>query len=84
MNAVLQAHALGKRYGQRQALTDCTLEIPPGHVVGLVGPNGAGKTTLLKIACGMLAPTTGTTTIRVRHCERGTRCWASPATRLRL
>ena len=59
MNAVLQAHALGKSYGQRQALTDCTLEIPPGHVVGLVGPNGAGKTTLLKIACAMLAPTTG-------------------------
>jgi ABC-2 type transport system ATP-binding protein len=59
MNAVLQAHALGKRYGQRQALADCTLEIPTGHVVGLVGPNGAGKTTLLKIACGMLAPTTG-------------------------
>jgi ABC-2 type transport system ATP-binding protein len=28
-------------------------------VVGLVGPNGAGKTTLLKIACGMLAPSTG-------------------------
>jgi ABC-2 type transport system ATP-binding protein len=59
MNALLQTHALGKRYGQRQALADCTLEIPPGHVVGLVGPNGAGKTTLLKIACGMLAPTTG-------------------------
>ncbi|RKN45237.1 ABC transporter ATP-binding protein [Micromonospora endolithica] len=59
MNAILQAHALSKRYGQRQALVDCTLELPPGHVVGLVGPNGAGKTTLLKIACGMLAPTTG-------------------------
>ncbi len=59
MNAVLQARALGKRYGQRQALANCTLEIPPGYVVGLVGPNGAGKTTLLKIACGMLAPTTG-------------------------
>jgi ABC-2 type transport system ATP-binding protein len=59
MTAVLQAHALGKRYGQREALTDCTLEVPPGHVVGLVGPNGAGKTTLLKIACGMLTPTTG-------------------------
>jgi ABC-2 type transport system ATP-binding protein len=59
MNAVLRACALGKRYGQRQALTDCTMEIPPGHVVGLVGPNGAGKTTLLKIACGMVAPTTG-------------------------
>jgi ABC-2 type transport system ATP-binding protein len=59
MNAILQAHALGRRYGQRQALADCTLELPPGHVVGLVGPNGAGKTTLLKIAGGMLAPTTG-------------------------
>jgi ABC-2 type transport system ATP-binding protein len=59
MSALLQAHALGKSYGRRQALADCTLEIPPGHVVGLVGPNGAGKTTLLKIACGMLAPSTG-------------------------
>jgi ABC-2 type transport system ATP-binding protein len=59
MNAILQARGLGKRYGRRQALVDCTLEIPPRHVVGLVGPNGAGKTTLLKIACGMLAPTTG-------------------------
>ena len=59
MTAILQARSLGKRYGRRDALTECTLEIPPGHVVGLVGPNGAGKTTLLKIACGMLAPTTG-------------------------
>ena len=59
MSAVLRAHALGKRYGRRQALAECTLEIPPGHVVGLVGPNGAGKTTLLKLACGMLAPSAG-------------------------
>jgi ABC-2 type transport system ATP-binding protein len=59
MSAILHAQGLGKRYGRRQALAECTLEIPPGHVVGLVGPNGAGKTTLLKIACGMLAPTTG-------------------------
>jgi ABC-2 type transport system ATP-binding protein len=59
MSAILRAHALGKRYGRRQALAECTLEIPAGHVVGLVGPNGAGKTTLLKIACGMLAPTSG-------------------------
>jgi len=59
MSALLQAQGLGKSYRHREALTDCTLKIPPGHVVGLVGPNGAGKTTLLKIACGMLAPTTG-------------------------
>jgi ABC-2 type transport system ATP-binding protein len=56
---VLQAEALSKRYGRREALSDCTLTIPPGHVVGLVGPNGAGKTTLLHIAVGLLAATAG-------------------------
>ena len=56
---VLQAEGLSKRYGRREALSDCTLAIPPGRVVGLVGPNGAGKTTLLHIAVGLLAPTAG-------------------------
>lgn len=59
MTAVLRARGLGKRYGKRWALTDCTLDIPAGHVVGLVGPNGAGKTTLLNLASGQLAPTAG-------------------------
>ena len=54
MTAVLQAQGLGKRYGRRWALTDCTLDIPAGRVVGLVGPNGAGKSTLLNLAVGML------------------------------
>src|SRR6202021_145001 len=48
--AVLQTSGLGKRYGRRWALSDCTLTVPPGRVTGLVGPNGAGKTTLLHIA----------------------------------
>jgi ABC-2 type transport system ATP-binding protein len=55
----LQADGLSKRYGRRIALSDCTLSIPPGHVVGLVGPNGAGKTTLLHIAAGLLPATSG-------------------------
>jgi ABC-2 type transport system ATP-binding protein len=60
MTAVLESSGLGKRYRRRWALTDCTLAIPAGHVVGLVGPNGAGKTTLLNLAVGMLTPTAGT------------------------
>jgi len=56
---VLESQGLGKRYRPRWALTDCTLSVPAGHVVGLVGPNGAGKTTLLHLATGLLAPTTG-------------------------
>ncbi|HEY3003228.1 MAG TPA: ABC transporter ATP-binding protein, partial [Kribbellaceae bacterium] len=60
MTAALSAQGLGKRYRQRWALTDCTLDVPAGKVVGLVGPNGAGKTTLLNLAVGMLTPTAGT------------------------
>ena len=60
MIGVLEARGLGKRYRRRWALADCTLSIPPGHVVGLVGPNGAGKTTLLHLAVGLLEPTSGT------------------------
>ncbi len=59
MSAVLCARGLGKRYGRRWALNDCDLEVPAGHVVGLVGPNGAGKTTLLHLAVGLLTPTAG-------------------------
>lgn len=59
MSVVLEASGLGKRYGRLWALSDCTLAIPAGRVVGLVGPNGAGKTTFLHLAVGLLAPTTG-------------------------
>jgi ABC-2 type transport system ATP-binding protein len=63
VTAVLEAQALTKRYRRRPALSDCTLAIPAGHVVGLVGPNGAGKTTLLHLAVGLLAPTAGSITV---------------------
>jgi ABC-2 type transport system ATP-binding protein len=56
----LETSALGKRYGRRWALSDCTLRIPAGRVAGLVGPNGAGKTTMLHLAVGLLKPTSGT------------------------
>jgi ABC-2 type transport system ATP-binding protein len=59
----LHASGLGKRYRQRWALSDCTLEIPEGRVAGLVGPNGAGKSTLLNLAVGLLTPDAGTVTV---------------------
>ncbi|GAA3842483.1 ABC transporter ATP-binding protein [Sphaerisporangium flaviroseum] len=67
MTAVMQARGLGKKYGKRWALRDCTIDIPSGHVVGMVGPNGAGKTTLLKMAGGQLAPTSGSITVLGGH-----------------
>ncbi|HEY0119239.1 MAG TPA: ABC transporter ATP-binding protein [Cellulomonas sp.] len=56
----IETLGLTKRYGRHAALTDCTLSIPSGRVVGLVGPNGAGKTTLLHLAVGLLRSTSGT------------------------
>src|SRR5262245_37381911 len=71
MTAVIKAQGLGKRYGRRWALTDCTLDLPAGRVVGLVGPNGAGKTTLLNLAVGLLAPTSGTIRVCGGHPASG-------------
>jgi ABC-2 type transport system ATP-binding protein len=60
VTAVLETVGLGRRYGRRRGLQDCTLAVPGQKVVGLVGPNGAGKTTLMHLAVGVLAPSEGT------------------------
>jgi ABC-2 type transport system ATP-binding protein len=59
MTTAIETTRLGRRYGRRWALQDCSLRLPAGHVIGLVGPNGAGKTTLLHLAVGLLAPSAG-------------------------
>jgi ABC-2 type transport system ATP-binding protein len=70
VTAVLEASGLGKRYGHKWALSECTLAIPAGKVVGLVGPNGAGKSTLLQLSVGLLQPSAGS--ISVLHEQPGT------------
>ncbi len=59
MSTVLRATGLGKKYRRRWALSDCTIDVPAGRVVGLVGPNGAGKSTLLNLSVGLLTPSAG-------------------------
>ena len=63
MSGVIEASGLGKSYGRKWALQECTLSIPAGRVVGLVGPNGAGKTTLLHLAVGLLSPSAGSISV---------------------
>ena len=60
---IIEANDLGKRYGRKRALAECTLAIPAGKVVGLVGPNGAGKTTLLHLCVGLLQPSAGSISV---------------------
>jgi ABC-2 type transport system ATP-binding protein len=67
MTAVIETSGLGKQYGRKWGLRDCTETIPEGKVVGLVGPNGAGKTTLLHLAVGLLAPSAGSITVLGGH-----------------
>lgn len=55
----LAVYALCRRYGNRMAIDDLSLEVKPGEVVGLLGPNGAGKTTLLETIEGIQSPTRG-------------------------
>ncbi len=60
---VIEASNLGKRYGSTQALRECSLVVPEGHVAALVGPNGAGKSTLLNLAVGLSEPSEGGLTV---------------------
>jgi len=51
------------RRRQVVALRGLSLDIPAGHVYGLLGPNGSGKSTTLKILLGLVTPTSGSTEI---------------------
>jgi ABC-2 type transport system ATP-binding protein len=56
----LQVSGLTKSYGRFVALSDVSLTIRPGEVLGLIGPNGAGKTTLFECLAGVLPYEAGT------------------------
>ncbi len=55
----LEADAVTAGGGFRPALSDITLRLPAGAVLGLVGRNGAGKSTLLRCLVGLGAPARG-------------------------
>lgn len=59
MEYVLETNALGKTYGQFQALNGLSMHVPKGAIYGFVGKNGAGKTTLIRLICGLQEPTGG-------------------------
>ncbi len=49
---IVKIENLYKRFGSVNALSELSLEVPAGRIVGLLGPNGSGKTTLIKILAG--------------------------------
>lgn len=56
---MIHAEGLTRRFGERIAVEDLSLEVGEGEVFGFLGPNGAGKTTTVRMLAGLLAPTAG-------------------------
>jgi ABC-2 type transport system ATP-binding protein len=50
---------LVKKYGEKLAVDDVSLEVYGGEIFGFLGPNGAGKTTTIKMIVGLLQPSSG-------------------------
>ena len=60
MASLLEARNLAKRFGQRVAVADISVEVRSGEIVGLLGPNGAGKTTCFYMIVGLVRADAGT------------------------
>jgi lipopolysaccharide export system ATP-binding protein len=52
--SILRAESLGKEYRKRRVVSNLSLEVRSGEVVGLLGPNGAGKTTAFYMIVGLV------------------------------
>jgi branched-chain amino acid transport system ATP-binding protein len=58
--AILSVKKLTKSFGGLTAVSNVSMEINRGELVGLIGPNGAGKTTLFNLLTGVYVPSSGT------------------------
>ena len=63
MSELLTCQNLSKRFGSKYALSDVSLTLGRGQIIGLLGPHGSGKTTLIKLINGLLVPTEGWLTV---------------------
>jgi branched-chain amino acid transport system ATP-binding protein len=59
MSAKLEIQELSVAFGGVHALSDISIDFPPGKIIGIIGPNGAGKTTLINAICGLLPASAG-------------------------
>jgi len=59
MAALLEVRGLCKSFGGLVAVSDLSLSVAPGEILGLIGPNGSGKTTLLNLIAGTLRADAG-------------------------
>ncbi|MEA2201056.1 MAG: heme exporter protein [Solirubrobacteraceae bacterium] len=65
--AALQVERLARHYGEREALSDVSLQLQEGQTLLVLGPNGAGKTTLLRVLATLLRPHAGRVSVLGRE-----------------
>lgn len=70
---MISAHHITKVYSNGRGITDVSIEVAAGKLVGLVGPNGAGKTTLLRVLIGLARADTGEVGFGKEHPDAGIR-----------
>ncbi|MBM6405873.1 ABC transporter ATP-binding protein [Phycicoccus sp. CSK15P-2] len=68
--ALLGLEGVTVRFGGITALSEVSLDISEGRVLGVIGPNGAGKTTLFNVACGFQRPGEGRITWKGEQLSR--------------
>ena len=56
---VIQISSLSRRFGEKNAVDQLTLDVQAGEIFGFLGHNGAGKTTTVRLLNGVIAPTSG-------------------------
>ncbi len=62
--ALLEVEGLRKAFGGLVAVSDLSLSVGQGEILGLIGPNGSGKTTVLNLISGALKPDGGSIRLR--------------------
>jgi branched-chain amino acid transport system ATP-binding protein len=65
--SLLSISDLSVAFGGLQVLSNVSIDVAPGEIVGIIGPNGAGKTTLLNTICGITRPSAGEVKLRDRR-----------------
>ena len=59
MEPILEVKNLTRNFGGLAAVSNVSMQIMPGELIGLIGPNGAGKTTLFNLLTGVYEPSEG-------------------------
>ncbi len=78
MNAAIETHNLGKRYGEVTAVDGLSLRVGRGEIYAFLGLNGAGKTTTIRMLLGLVKPTAGEAIVLGTPVRNGShKLWAS-------